>query len=101
MGVMPLLLKSVPPVMPLILKCVTSVPFVRVRLMTMAPESVSSRVVMFATCGRVANRRHGDRASRGTRAAATDVPFLESSTTKKLPAALLLADGRNWNPACP
>ncbi|TXT16435.1 MAG: hypothetical protein FD138_4756 [Planctomycetota bacterium] len=99
-GVVPSLLNSVPPVMPLILKCVTSALSAALRLMTMAPESVSSSVERFATCGVSPTGVTVIEHVAGLASAATDEPFFESSTTK-LPAVLLFGDGRNLIPACP
>ena len=81
----------------LILKCVTSPPSFALRLMTIAPDCASSKVVMLATCGVSPTGVTVIVEVTELLWAATDVPFSEDSTSK-LPVVSTSVAGVNFRP---
>ena len=84
----------------LILKWVTSAPSLALRLSTIAPDWVSSSVVMSAACGVSPTGVTVIVDVAAALCAATLVPFSDDSTSK-LPSVLELAVGVNFRPALP
>ena len=96
--VKPASLKSVPPLMPVTLYCVISAPSAALRVIAMAPESVSSLIAGDATLGVSATAVTVTVAVAAE--PATVVPLVDASTLK-LPLLMELAVGVNLRPALP